>query len=95
MSFSTYATPAVYTEPLADPILEPSADHMEKPEAVRIEPPIRPLLRDYLDQMISEAFEMTKSTPSTTLAYYVTFLLISTVGILYTYIFLHNFFRRK
>ncbi len=95
MSFSTYATPQVYTEPVSDKILEPSPDHMEKTPTERIAPPVRPLLRDYLDKTISEAFEMAKPDSSTTLAYYISFLLIAIVGIVYVYMFFGNFFKRK
>ncbi len=89
MSFSTYATPTQYTDPVNVKILEPNPVGDLHPETQRIEPPIKPLLKDFLDaQTAYESFQMASSADKKISAtYLVTFFLIIFIGMFYIFQF--------
>ena len=93
MPFSTYATPAVYTEPVAVAILEPSPEGMEKPETNRYEAEYTPLLASFLDAQnpITEPFLL--ASPSR-MAFYLAFIIVACLGAFYIYAFMRSMFSK-
>lgn len=94
MPFSTYATPAVYTEPVAVAILEPSPEGMEKTETNRYETEYVPLLSAHLNNQmpISEPFMFGPGDHSA--GFYLAFLIVSSIGAFYIYAFMKAMFKK-
>ena len=91
--FSTYATPAVYTEPLGVNILEPSPEGMEKPETDRYEAQYTPFLSAFLDSrnpVTNESFLF----GSNSMAFNLAFIIVACIGAFYIYIFMRTMFAK-
>lgn len=94
MQFSTYATPAVYTEPVTTRILEPSPADMQKPETSRFETQYPVLMDASLPKgPFLEPFE-TEASPKRGMSFYLAFLIVAGIGAFYIYAFMRTMFAK-
>ncbi len=93
MSFSTYADPAVYTDPSSLKILEPSPEVMPKLETSRYEDSYTPLLQAFLDASapIKEPFIFGDIK---SMSYYIAFIIVAAIGSFYIYTFMRTMFAK-